>query len=691
MEQHATTLAPEPRRGAATLPEPVHSRFEHAGIAFGCDYNPEQWDRATWREDVALMRQAGVDLVAINIFGWASLQGPDGVFDFAALDEVIELLHGAGIRVNLGTGTSSPPPWLTARHPEILPVMDDGTTRYPGGRQAWCPSSPVFRRYALAVVDAVAERYGEHPAVALWHVSNELGCHNALCHCDESTRAFRRWLRERHGTIDELNRAWGTSFWSQRYTDWDEILTPRLTVSSRNPGQVLDFHRFSSDELLDHFRAEARAIRRRSALPITTNFMVTAHIRNLDYWSWAPEMDVVANDHYLDHRLGAPRTELAFAADLTRGLAGGDPWLLMEHSTGSVNWQPVNLAKDPGQVLRNTLTHVARGADAVCFFQWRASLQGSEKFHSALVPHAGTDSALWREVLELGRIVAALDEVAGTRVQADTALLFSWESWWASDAETRPTHAIEYLDQVHALYGALHDLGVTVDIVRPGADLTGYRLVVAPGLYLVSDAHAAELDRAVASGAHALVTFYSGIVDEHDRVRPGGYPGAWRDLLGIRVEEFAPVLPGTTLALESGATARLWADRIEVTDAEVLDRFADGPAASRPAVTRRRGPGGPATGDAWYLGTLLEEQALREVVEHIVTAAGVRRASGASAEVEVTRRVGDGRAYTFVVNHGDSPVEIVARGEDLVTGGAVDGRVTVPSGAVRVIREEGAE
>nr|WP_309980189.1 beta-galactosidase [Agromyces sp. 3263] len=677
-------MAPQPTADAS------RPRFQHQGVAFGCDYNPEQWDPSVWREDVALMQEAGVDLVAVNIFGWSRLQGPDGSFDFTDLDTVIELLHEAGVRVNLGTGTASPPPWLTARHPEILPVMADGTTRHPGGRQAWCPSSPVFRASALALVDAVAERYGEHPAVALWHVSNELGCHNALCHCDASTRAFRDWLERRYGTIAELNRAWGTSFWSQRYTDWNEIGTPRLTVSTRNPGQVLDFHRFSSDELLGYYRSEAAIIRSRSERPITTNFMVTAHIRNLDYWTWAPEMDVVANDHYLDHRLDDPRAELAFAADLTRGLAGGEPWLLMEHSTGSVNWQPVNAAKEPGQMLRDSLTHVARGADAVCFFQWRASLQGSEKFHSALLPHAGTTSALWREAVELGSIIGRLDQVAGARVVADVALLFSWESWWASDAENRPTHEIEYLDQVHALYGALRDLGVTVDIVRPGADLTAYRLVVVPGLYSVRDAEAATLDDAVAAGAHVLVTFYSGIVDESDRVRPGGYPGVWRDLLGIRVEEFAPLLPGTPLTLESGASASLWSERIEVTDAAVVDRFADGPAAGRPAITRRAAASGTDGGDAWYLGTLLEQGALRDLVGRVLEGAGVEADPAASASVEVVRRVGAEHSYRFIINHGTDDIDVVARGTELVTGDAIAGSCPVPAGAVRVVREEGA-
>jgi beta-galactosidase len=671
---------------ATTEPQLVRPRYEHRGIDFGCDYNPEQWDPAVWREDVALMREVGVSLVAVNIFGWSDLQGPDGRVDFSRLDEVISLLHDAGIRVNLGTGTSSPPPWLAARHPEMLPMTIDGTLRYPGGRQAWCPSSPVFRRYALDLVEAVAERYGRHPAVALWHVSNELGCHNAHCYCDESAASFRRWLQRRYGSIAALNRAWGTSFWSQRYTDWDEIGTPRLTPSTRNPGQVLDFSRFSSDELLDHYRAELAVIRRRSSVPVTTNFMVTAHIREMDYWTWAPEMDVIANDHYLDHRLEDPTSELAFAADLTRGLAGGDPWMLMEHSTGSVNWQPHNLAKAPGQMLRDSLAHVARGADSVCFFQWRASLQGSEKFHSALLPHAGTDSALWREALDLGAILDRMAEVAGTRVVADVALLFSWEAWWAADAENRPSEAVTYLDQVWALHRALRESGASVDIVRPGADLSGYKLVVVPGLHLVRDHEAATVDAAVAAGAHALVTFYSGIVDENDRVRPGGYPAVWRDLLGIRVEEFAPVLPGETVALASGARASLWTERLVAHDAEIVDSFDGGPADGLPALTRRRGHGG--AGDAWYLATMPGADDLARLVDRTLASAGAERAEGARSGVDVVRRVGDDRSYRFIINHSSDDVLLDAQGLDLVTGESATGTVRVPAGAVRVIRED---
>ena len=659
--------------------------FVHEGIAYGCDYNPEQWGPDVWTEDVRLMREAGVDLVAINIFGWSHLEPRAGEFDFETLDTIIELLHANGIRVNLGTGTSSPPPWLTTLHPEILPVVDDGSTRFPGGRQAWCPSSAVFREHALTLVDKVAERYGHHPAIALWHVSNELGCHNALCYCDDTAAAFRLWLRARYGTIDALNTAWGTSFWSQRYGQWSEILTPRLTLSSQNPGQVLDFHRFSSDELLDYYRRETAVLRRHSNVPVTTNFMVTAHIRNLDYWSWADDMDIVANDHYLDHRLTDPTTELAFAADLTRGLAQGEPWLLMEQAAGAVNWQPHNLAKAPGEMTRNSLAHVARGANGICFFQWRASLQGSEKFHSALVPHAGTDTVLWREAVALGKTLGRLAEVTGSRVVADAAIIFSWEAWWAGDGESRPSHAVRYLDQVHSVYKALHDLGVTVDIVSPDSDLAAYRLVVAPALYLVSDAQAQNLSAFVAAGGHALITFFSGIVDPDDRVRTGGYPGAFRELLGITVEEFCPVLPGHVLTLDSGASASLWSERLRVDTAEVVASYLDGPLPGIPAVTRNR----YAAGTAWYLATALEAGALRDTVRRVAQAARVTAIGPESTgTIEVVRRVGATHSYLFIINHGKDDIELAAVGHELVTDEPLGRLVRVPAGAVRVIRED---
>lgn len=654
------------------------------GLIFGCDYNPEQWPREVWREDVRLMREAGINLVAVNIFGWSTINPAEGVWDFSGLDEILDLLHANNIAVNLGTGTASTPAWLTTAYPEVLPVAADGTRRFPGGRQAWCPSSPVYRELSVEVVAKVAKRYGNHPALALWHVSNELGCHNALCYCDVSADAFRDWLRERHSTLDALNAAWGTSFWSQRYGAWEEILPPRATLSTTNPGQELDFHRFSSDALLGQYRAEATAIREHSDSPITTNFMIAAHIRNLDYWSWAPEMDLIANDHYLDHRLAQPGVEMNFSSDLSRGLAGGEPWLLMETAVGAVNWQPLNLARVPGELERQMVGHVARGADGICFFQWRASTQGSEKFHSALVPHAGTDSRAWREVVALGDVMSKLGEVQGSHVQADVALIFSWEAWWAADADNRPSSEVRYLEQVHGAYASLRASGLTVDVVAPDADLSKYRLIVVPELHLVTDEAAQNISEAVAAGASVVVTFYSGIVDQDDRVRLGGYPGAFRELLGVVVEEFAPVPADVELTLSSGATARLWSEFVRAEGAEVIDSFTDGPVAGAPAITRH----GFGSGIAWYVATALDADAMNELVARAALESGAARAPGAGTEVEVVRRVGPDHTYLFVINHSARDVSIEAHGTELVCGTTVDDAVVIPAGCARVIREE---
>ncbi|SCF36517.1 beta-galactosidase [Micromonospora purpureochromogenes] len=660
-----------------------HGTWQGDGIFYGADYNPEQWPEEVWAEDVALMRRAGVDLVSVGIFSWALLEPAPGRYEFGWLDRALDVLHDGGINVDLATATASPPPWLAHRHPETLPRTADGTVLWPGGRQAYCPSSPVFRERSLAVVEAVAGRYAEHPAVVMWHISNELGCHNVHCYCDVSAEAFRRWLRERYGDLDTLNAAWGTTFWSQRYGDWAEINPPRSAPTFANPTQQLDFLRFSSDEQRAQLRAEREVLARLVRQPVTTNFMIGTGIKYLDYHSWASDVDVVSNDHYLTAADPLSHLGLALAADHTRGVAGGEPWLLMEHSTSAVNWQPRNVAKTAGQLRRNSLAHVARGADGVLFFQWRASRAGAEKFHSALVPHAGPDTKVFREVCQLGADLKALAEVRGSRVDAEVAILFDWEAWWGVELDSHPSVDVTYADRLRALYGALWRAGVTTDVVHPSADLSGYQLVLVPTLYLVRDADAEALRRYVDGGGTALVTYFSGIVDEHDHIRLGGYPGAFRDLLGVRTEEFFPLREGERVRLDDGATADVWTEWLHPEGAEVLASYADGPLPGVAALTRHR----VGRGTAWYVGTRLDEAATDRLVARLLAEAGARPPVAAPTGVEVVRRRDGDRSWLFVINHTDAEVRLDVTGTELLGGARCTGELRVPAGEVAVVRE----
>ncbi|MGK5739226.1 beta-galactosidase [Micromonospora sp. URMC 103] len=661
-------------------------RWQGDQIFFGGDYNPEQWPEETWAEDVDLMRRAGVNLVSVGIFSWALLEPAPGRYEFGWLDRVLDLLHAGGIGVDLATATASPPPWLARAHPETLPRRADGTVLWPGGRQAYCPSSPVFRDRSLALVEAIAGRYAEHPAVVMWHVSNELGCHNVHCYCDVSAEAFRTWLRDRYGDLDRLNAAWGTAFWTQRYGDWAEINPPRTAPTFANPTQQLDFLRFSSDEQRAQLRAEREVLRRLVRQPVTTNFMIGTGIKYLDYHSWAGDVDLVANDHYLTAADPRAHVNLALSADHTRGVAGGEPWLLMEHSTSAVNWQPRNVAKTPGQLRRNSLAHVARGADGVLFFQWRASRAGAEKFHSALVPHAGPDTKVFREVCQLGADLGALAEVRGSRVDADVAILFDYEAWWGVELDSHPSVDVTYSDRLAALHDALWRAGITADVVHPSTDLGRYRLVLAPTLYLVRDADADALRRFVEGGGTALVTYFSGVVDENDHIRLGGYPGAFRELLGVRTEEFFPLRAGERVRLDDGATADVWTEWLHPEGAEVLASYADGPLPGVAAVTRHA----VGEGAAWYLGTRLDEAATDALVARLVAESGVRPAVPAAPGVEVVRRRDDERSWLFVINHTGDPARLSVSGVDLLTGARCDGELTVPAGEVAVIREDPA-
>jgi beta-galactosidase len=598
---------------------------DSAAIWYGGDYNPEQWPEAVWAEDARLMTEARVNLVSVGIFSWAKLEPREGVFDFAWLDRVLDTLHQAGVRVDLATATASPPPWLTHHYPEVLPVTESGVRLSIGSRQQYCPSSPVYRRLAARLTSALAERYADHPALEMWHINNEYGCHLSRCYCDVSAQAFRGWLERKYGTVDELNSAWGTAFWSQQYSEFAEIQPPRQAPYSHNPAQLLDFDRFSSDELLGLYRAEAAIVR--AATPdtvVTTNFM--GFFKAVDYWSWANDVDVISDDCYPDPADPDSPARAAMAHDLMRSLRQGQPWLLMEQATSAVNWRPQNAAKLPGQMAAWSAQAIARGADGILFFQWRQSVSGAEKFHSGMLPHAGTHSRVWREVTDLGRQLESVADVVGSRVPASVAIVFEWDSWWSIEQPDLPGD-LDYVDGIFAWYQELFDRNVVVDFVQGSQDLTGYDVVIVPSLFAASERTLANLARYAAAGGKLVVTYQTGITDERARITEGGYLGALQNTLGITVEEFAPLQlterfdgrdASSTVALAGSlaGSGTLWSEYVHCTDAEVESMFASGPLAGWPAITR--------SGGCWYVATLPDSTVRGALLERVLSSAGLR-------------------------------------------------------------------
>lgn len=652
------------------------------GIAYGGDYNPEQWPREVWHEDVRLMREAGVNMVSIGMWSWAKLEPREGEFDTEWLDELLDLLHGAGIRVDLATPTAAPPAWFFRTYPQARVVDRDLRALGPGSRGMACPSSPEYRAACERITHMLGERYGSHPAVAMWHVHNEYGAPVGESFSPAAHEHFRAWTQARYGSLDAVNEAWGTAFWGQTLAQWDEVLPPLPTPSVANPSRELDWRRFSNQAILECFLAERDILHELSpGIPVTTNFM--AHTcPNMDLWRWAREVDIVSNDHYLTASDLRNFVELAMDADLTRSLAGGDPWLLLEHSTSAVNWQERNIAKVPGEMARNSLSHLARGADGIMFFQWRASKKGAEKFHSAMLPHAGPDSRVFREVCELGTTLQMLAPVRGSRTHADIAILYDWESQWAQDLPWRPSADLGHRAQTQTWYERLWRDHLATDFVHPEADLSEYRVVLAPASYLLTDAAAANLERFVHAGGQLVVGPFSGVVDECDGVRDGGLNAALAELLGVVVEEFGPLRAEESASIATPAgemlQAQVWTEDLVVHDAEVLGHYADGPLAQGAALTRAaRGDG-----HAWYLASDLSVEDLREVFTDVYARAGLT-IPDLPADVELLEReAADGTRHLFAINHTGQPHELpIGDGKTLhAAAGAVAHRSVAPTG-----------
>ena len=650
------------------------------GIAFGGDYNPDQWPEETLDEDIRLMGEAGVNVVSLAIFSWDKIEPVEGAFTFEWLDHVIDRLGRAGVAVDLASATAAAPLWLYESHPEVLPVDRYGHTVNAGSRQSWQPTSPVFKEYALRLCRKLAEHYKDNPYVTAWHMGNEYGWDNRYDYSDNALAAFRTWCEAKYGTIDALNEAWGTAFWSQHVNSFDEVLLPRHMGGDAmvNPSQQLDYERFGNDMLLDFYKAERDAIEQICPdKPFTTNFMVSTDQCVMNYAKWADEVDFVSNDHYFTPG-EAHFDELAYSASLCDGIARKNPWFLMEHSSSAVNWRPINYRVEPGELVRDSLAHLAMGSDAICYFQWRQSKAGAEKWHSSMVPHAGPDSQIFRDVCELGADLNKLaDEglLSTKLVKSKVAVVFDYESQWATEHTATPTQEVRHWTEPLAWFRALADNGLTADVVPVRGPWDEYEAVVLPSLTILSEETTRRVREYVANGGKLFVTYYTGLVDDKDHVWLGGYPGSIRDVVGVRVEEFAPMgndFPGAMdhLDLDNGTVAHDFADVItSVADtAHVVASFKadkwtgfDG----APAITVNDFGDGKAA----YVGARLGREGLAKSLPVLLEELGIETSAeddrGEVLRVERADETGENH-FVFLFNRTHDVAVVDVEGEPLV-------------------------
>ncbi|MEW9699166.1 beta-galactosidase [Paenibacillus sp. SI8] len=634
-------------------------------IWYGGDYNPEQWEKSVMEEDLRMFKLSGIDVATLNVFSWALSQPNEDSYHFEWLDDIIDRLHKSGTYVCLATSTGAHPAWMAKKYPDVLRVDFEGRKRKFGGRHNSCPNSPTYRKYSERIAEKLAERYKNHPAVLIWHISNEYG---GYCYCDNCANAFRGWLQTRYTSLENLNKAWNTRFWGHTFYEWDEIVPPNAlseewgNEKTSFQGISLDYRRFMSASLLECYKLEYDAIKKHTQhLPITTNLMGT--YKELDYFKWAEHMDVVSWDNYPS--LDTPFSLTAMTHDLMRGLKQGQPFMLMEQTPSQQNWQPYNALKRPGVMKLWSYQAVARGADTVMFFQLRRSVGACEKYHGAVIEHVGHEhTRVFRECAELGAELHGLsDSLLDARVHARVAIVYDWENRWAVELSSGPTVALKYVDEVHKYYDVLFQQNIQVDLIGTDTDLSGYDIVIAPVLYMVKTGYAKRVEDFVQAGGTVLTTFFSGIVNESDIVTLGGYPGELRKVLGIWAEEIDALFPGQTNqivvndswgVLKGAYSCDLLCDLIHAEGAEIKAVYGKDFYRGMPALTVNSF----GAGKAWYLATSPEPSFLQGLLANLCKDKGITAPIPPVPGVEVSIRSKDGNSFLFILNHNAESVDV---------------------------------
>lgn len=629
-------------------------------LMHGGDYNPEQWlDMPEVLEtDIVRFREAKINTVTVGIFSWAKLEPKEGEYRFEWLEEIIDRLHGNGISVILATPSGARPHWMADKYPEVLRVNAMRQRNLFGGRHNHCLSSPIYREKVRRINTELVKRLGAHPAVKMWHISNELG---GECHCELCQKAFRGWLKKKYQTIEALNKSWWTTFWSHTYDSFDQIESPSPLGEMSVTGLKLDWRRFISDQIIDYMEDEIRAIRDAgSDLPVTTNLMY--HFYEIDYFRLAEKIDIASWDNYPSwHKREEWETarDTAFWHDVIRSLKR-KPFFLMESCPGATNWKDVSKLKRPGMLTATSLQSIAHGSDGAMYFQMRKGRGAAEKLHGAVIDHYdGNDTRTFRDVCEAGEMLEALSEVAGTTTKSEAAVIFDWDNRWALDGSEGPRNKdLHYQECVEKSYRALRRQGLNVDVIDQKCSLAPYRFVAAPMQYLFHEGFAEKVREFVEKGGTFVLTYWSGVVDENDLCFLGGTPHGLMDVFGLRSEEIDSLYDeeenllcrtdGTPEGMKDSYVCRYLCQLVKPADARTLMTYGRDFYAGTPALLENDF----GEGKAYYVCADAEQAFYDDFYERLTKEAGISPILPTEIPdgVEVTSRSGENADYIFFQN-----------------------------------------
>lgn len=663
-------------------------------LLHGGDYNPDQWlDRPDiLEEDIKMMKKAGVNTATVGVFSWSALEPQEGNFQFGWLHDIMDKLYENGIYTVLATPTGARPAWMDEKYPSVLRVEKDGRRNHHSGRHNHCMSSLEYRSLVEKMDTKLAQEFGNHPGLILWHISNEFG---GECYCENCKKRFQEYLREKyHNNIEELNKQWWTAFWSRRFDSFEQIEPPYDNGEHSILGLNLDWKRFNSWNMKDYLAFERRILKKYTPqVPATANFMKL--FEQLDYVDLAKEIDIISWDGYPswnnDYETPADTAaELSFDHTVMRSLKKDKPFMLMESTPSLVNWHSFNKLKRPGILRASSIQTIGCGSDTVQYFQWRKGRGAAEQFHGAVVDHLGRDDTrVFKEVSEVGEILKKLAPVTGSKVTSKAAVLFDWSNRWAiKDMQGMARDTKKYEKEVRKFYNIHLKKGINADIVFPLEDLSSYSLVVLPMYYAVSKEAGEWLKEYVKNGGTVVATYLTAYVNENTLAYLGGFPGAGLgEVFGLYAEELDTLYPtdSNSVLMKDGnkALVKDYCELIKLTGAEVLGTYESDFYAGMPAVTVHS----YGKGKAYYIGTRMEETDLIKFFTPIWSECGIKEKELPEGVEYLTRTAEDGSTFDFYVNYNATPatVQLAKNGTNLLNGEAVSGKVEIlPFNAVVV-------